>query len=47
MLPSQLTSLSITTRYMIEEMRNLRRIRERRLITAEEMFIRFEEAEKT
>lgn len=38
---TNLTSLSTTTRYMTEEVRNLCRIMERRLNLAEEMFIRF------
>lgn len=46
--PSQtnLTSLTTTTRYMIEEVRNLCRIMERILNLEEEMFLRFEDRQK-
>lgn len=43
---TNLTSLSTTTRYMTEEVRNLCRIMERRLNLAEEMFLRFEDRQK-
>lgn len=45
-LQTNLTSLTTTTRYMTEEVRNLCMIMERRLNIAEEMFMRFEDRQK-
>lgn len=45
-LQTNLTSLTTTTRYMTEEVRNLCMIMERRLNIAEEIFMRFEDRQK-
>lgn len=43
---TNLTSLSTTTRYLTEEVRNLCRLMERRLSLADEKFDRFEDRQK-